>query len=157
MYYFRDTVSDGKIPLGDDLTIATEQLGRLLQRESRRKKLPEGLETFGTKHKWPDEILENAIPYEPKCGIYFLIFNQSIVYVGQSVDLWQRIQQHRAKKEIAFDSVSWVHCEARNLNAVEKHYIDTLKPKHNKRHTPFMRDCERVDKTNKLPLFKSMS
>jgi hypothetical protein len=75
-------------------------------------------------------ILATALPIEPvRCGIYFLIRDGQIVYVGQSVNVTIRIASHATMRR--FDSWSWVPCERAGLNAMERAYIDALMPEEN--------------------------
>jgi hypothetical protein len=40
------------------------------------------------------EIAENSTSWRKMCGIYFLLKNERVVYVGQSVNVFSRIAQH---------------------------------------------------------------
>jgi len=77
-----------------------------------------------------DRIITASISAPPKiCGVYFLIKDREIVYVGQSVDVFLRVSQHRSIKE--FDSFSYIHVEREHLSAIERHFIDSFDPKLN--------------------------
>ena len=76
-----------------------------------------------------DEILADAKTYRPQCGVYFLIKNEEIVYVGQSINVHSRITQHLASKD--FDSVSFIACEKEHLDLLESMYILAFSPKLN--------------------------
>ncbi|MDF1551944.1 MAG: hypothetical protein P1P84_02725 [Deferrisomatales bacterium] len=65
-------------------------------------------------------------------GVYFLIENDTIVYVGQSVNVAARIGQHAREKK--FDRVSMLPCPHSRLDIVEGFYINFFNPKLN-------RDC----------------
>lgn len=62
-------------------------------------------------------------------GIYFLLLNKEVVYVGQSVNVYARIAQHSYDKK--FDSIFIHECEKENLTDLENLYIYSLKPKLN--------------------------
>jgi hypothetical protein len=61
-------------------------------------------------------------------GIYFLIANDDIVYVGQSVNVHSRVAKHFALGLHVFDSYTYVLCSRRDLDALEAVYIQKFKP-----------------------------
>ena len=70
------------------------------------------------------------LPYDVPPCVYFLIdINDDIVYVGQSRNLFQRINYHRGDK--CFSRVLYVPCEEELLVKVENEYIRKLKPYYN--------------------------
>lgn len=71
------------------------------------------------------EIVNGSVRWSKPSGIYFLILNDSVVYVGQSVNVFSRIEQHRDKK---FDSYAYVACDIESLDILESLYIHCLKP-----------------------------
>ena len=74
-----------------------------------------------------DEILEAASPAHSMVGIYFLIQDNEVVYVGQSVDVLGRISRHkRDGKE--FDSFTYILCPTKDLCTLETTYIASLMP-----------------------------
>jgi|GEM_PF-4420503 len=62
-------------------------------------------------------------------GIYFLFLDGECVYVGQSMTLHARVDQH--VKRIQFDSYSWINVPEGDALTVERHYINLLRPVHN--------------------------
>lgn len=66
-------------------------------------------------------------------GIYFLCDGNEVVYVGQSTCVIARLGQHIAEGAKVFDHsrVFFLPCPIASLNTVEKHFIDTIKPKYN--------------------------
>jgi predicted GIY-YIG superfamily endonuclease len=64
-------------------------------------------------------------------GIYFLIQNQKIVYIGQSHDVINRIYTHLNKGKKGFDSFSYIEIAYDKLNILEAEYIVKFKPIHN--------------------------
>lgn len=60
-------------------------------------------------------------------GVYFLIDNKEVVYVGQSSDLNKRVSSHRDKL-----FTHYVLHTCSNRRAVEKRFIKLLQPKLNK-------------------------
>lgn len=75
-----------------------------------------------------DQIVESSRPWQQSSGVYFLIDEDKIVYVGQSVNIYARIPQHHEKK---FDRYAYVPCKPRLLNILESLYIHCLQPKLN--------------------------
>jgi hypothetical protein len=67
------------------------------------------------------------VPEEP-C-VYFLGLRGEVVYVGQTLALPARLAQHR--RNIEFDSASFLRVVADDLNEVERAFILLFLPKHN--------------------------
>ena len=67
-------------------------------------------------------------------GIYFLIKDGRIVYVGQSENVHYRAFVHAKQKD--FDSYTYIPCELSQLGILEAAYINALKPELNIVH-PF--------------------
>jgi len=61
------------------------------------------------------------------CGIYFLIKDNQVVYVGQSVNIAARIVVHRNDGK-DFDEVRFIRCEKDVLDEREMFFIKLLKP-----------------------------
>lgn len=71
---------------------------------------------------------------EMKVGVYLLIHNHEIVYVGQTMGLRGRLSQHRRDK--TFDRYKFFEFKPENwenINAFEERLIRRFKPKYNKR------------------------
>ena len=64
-------------------------------------------------------------------GIYFLWRGNVIVYVGQTRAGFGRIATHIAQSQKVFDGVSFLRCEADQLDEVERKYIDRFMPEYN--------------------------
>lgn len=78
------------------------------------------------------DVLTDAIA-SPKCaGIYFLIKESKIVYIGQSINLLSRLGSHT--KRIDFDKYTFVKCAKEHLNDVESALISRFNPEHNIHH-----------------------
>lgn len=65
-------------------------------------------------------------------GIYFLVHNNIVIYVGQSIDIYTRISSHKNKKE--FTSAFYIECPEEELKCTEDYYIIALNPPLNKTH-----------------------
>ena len=63
---------------------------------------------------------------QTRCGVYFLRKAGSIVYVGQSVNVYSRVAQHERDKD--FDTVTFVPCQPEQLDDLEGFYIRLLCP-----------------------------
>lgn len=72
------------------------------------------------------------------CGIYFLFCRGACIYVGQSIQIHVRVQEHRTRVGYTkdFDSYSWVLCPLERLDQMERFYVDLLKPELNVMLTP---------------------
>ena len=72
------------------------------------------------------EVVDGCQPWDKAVGVYFLIKNKSVVYVGQSTSVYSRISTHQHIKD--FDSIAWVSCEPHILDRLESLYIHTFRP-----------------------------
>lgn len=70
-------------------------------------------------------------------GIYFLISDGEVVYVGQSIDVLNRIAQHKAKQIVKFDRFTLIECSRDDLNRLERIYIQRLRPRCNVADPPW--------------------
>lgn len=76
-------------------------------------------------------ILEQAMPWPTSgCGIYFLISDGEIKYVGQAISVSARVAQHAATR--SFDAWAWVPCRKNHLDALERAYLNKLLPAWNR-------------------------
>lgn len=67
----------------------------------------------------------------PKCGIYFLVRDGKVIYVGQSRDIVFRVATHRKDGKYKFDFAMHVDCPPEMLNAAETWFILKLSPQRN--------------------------
>lgn len=72
----------------------------------------------------------NPIP-DVICGVYFLVNDERIVYVGQSTNLLMRVCDHARQGRIKFQSFAYLVCDSKELDALESAYIFRFKPKEN--------------------------
>ena len=72
------------------------------------------------------EILSMARPQRKQCGVYFLIENNEIVYVGQSVNVHARVASHYYGK--VFSYFTCIECPQSHLNSLEALYIHKFNP-----------------------------
>jgi len=78
-----------------------------------------------------DSIARRAIFHDHICGIYFLLQQDLIVYVGQAKNVLGRIATHRAEGRKVFDRIFIVECKAAELDHLEALYIDKFRPTYN--------------------------
>lgn len=76
------------------------------------------------------DVLEAAIPTARASGIYFLIREQEVVYVGQSQDVLNRVSRHRRDGR-KFDAFSYIECAAEDMDRLEVLYIKAFVPAEN--------------------------
>ena len=87
-----------------------------------------------TIRKWPIQphnIVAMAQPYEPVCGVYFLILGNDVVYIGQSINVHCRVAEHK-KNGVAFDKWHFIECEKEWLSDLESAFIWQFSPSLNK-------------------------
>jgi hypothetical protein len=77
-----------------------------------------------------DYILSRALPVTPRSGIYFLIQDGEIVYVGKSIHIPLRLRDHKRNGKI-YSHVFFVECQKEDLDELERHYIQTFLPRLN--------------------------
>ncbi|MDC8446472.1 MAG: DUF4224 domain-containing protein [Nitrosomonas sp.] len=79
------------------------------------------------------QILRRAKPVKPVCGIYFLLCGSEVVYVGQSINLIERIGNHLRNDQMLFDAFYYIEAKKEDLLILEKKYIKKLNPYLNKK------------------------
>ena len=67
------------------------------------------------------------------CGIYFLLRDKEIVYIGQSVDCFSRVSSHARDKMKNFNRACYVPVPQKELDDIEATMIALFKPEHNSR------------------------
>jgi len=70
-----------------------------------------------------------ARQWVPLIGIYFLIKERKIIYIGQSNNILTRITTHSNSKD--FDSYSYIPCDESILDKLESLYIHVYQPELN--------------------------
>lgn len=74
------------------------------------------------------EIARKAKTWIRPSGVYFLLDGDEVVYVGQAVNVFARIEGHREKR---FDRFAFVPCAPEMLDKLESLYIHCLRPRLN--------------------------
>jgi len=92
-----------------------------------------------------DYILKNSLSKNELIfsGIYFLISDKEIVYVGKSKDVACRINNHKKEDVKKFDNVFFIKVPEKELESTENYYISKFKPKYNK-------SCVGIVKINRI-------
>ena len=70
---------------------------------------------------------------EPLTGVYFMVKDDAIVYIGKSLDIQLRLLMHKGNDR-DYDRVWYIPCDAADLDDLEKAAILTLLPPLNKSH-----------------------
>jgi len=70
---------------------------------------------------------------ENTSGIYFLMYNEKIVYVGKSKNIRIRIHQHISGKTKVFNDFKFILCDENLLESTELSYIYHYDPIFNKK------------------------
>ncbi|MEG0848459.1 MAG: hypothetical protein RSE50_00750 [Myroides sp.] len=85
-----------------------------------------------------EEIIKNSIPSvrEVFSGVYFLIFENEIQYIGSGMDVLARIQMHKKLKKFRFKKMFILRCDEEVRLSLEAYYIKKFKPEQNMIHNP---------------------
>ena len=75
-----------------------------------------------------EEIVAHSSGYEFACGVYFLVHEGAVIYVGQSVNVYASIYTHKQEGHKSFDSFTFIPCEKEELDILESLYIHALCP-----------------------------
>jgi hypothetical protein len=73
------------------------------------------------------EVLAGSVALPQKHGVYFLILNGDVRYVGKSKDVLERLRKHR-ESGWRFDSYNVVYCKEDDMTALEQTYIEAFMP-----------------------------
>lgn len=97
-----------------------------------------------------EEILSIKQPAPPKVsGLYFLIKGATILYVGKSKNIYDRVKQQSQDNLKDFDSFSILECPPEIIDDLEAYYIYKLRP-------PFNVSLPENDKFKSLREIKKM-
>jgi hypothetical protein len=104
-----------------------EKLGNLREDVQKEVRFGEAVKTLTSGVLLREhEIVEHAVPVGTVCGVYFLVYEKRVVYVGQSTNVFSRIHTHAQDK--TFDSYVYIPCEISMLDKLESLYIHFLSP-----------------------------
>lgn len=76
------------------------------------------------------EVIGGAIDASAACGIYFLIREGEVSYIGQTKDVFLRLSKHRRDGR-RFDAYNFLPCPESELDRMERMYIEAFMPKEN--------------------------
>jgi len=79
-----------------------------------------------------EEIINNSREYKDICGVYFLIQDNKIVYIGKSFNIYVRIDQHYKSEKIIFDKWNYIELSKEKIDEMETRYVLKYNPKYNK-------------------------
>jgi hypothetical protein len=68
---------------------------------------------------------------KPVCGVYFLLDDAEVVYVGQSINIMSRIATHASEGIKEFNRWCYLTAKRADLTELESFYIVLLRPKYN--------------------------
>lgn len=80
--------------------------------------------------------MKNMVVIPNSIGIYFLIKDGVIVYIGQSKKVFSRIESHKDDSKKEFDSACYFECKEEELDTFEKVLIQAFWPKYNTTYNP---------------------
>lgn len=82
-----------------------------------------------------NEALQTSLPMERMpanvAGVYFLFFNDKLLYVGGSADILFRVGQHVRSGSIPFTHYAIRPCAIRLIAEIEERYIKAWRPPYN--------------------------
>jgi hypothetical protein len=109
-----------------------------LHKAPKDETIPHELSLIKNLYKLPVENI-NTPP-----GIYFLCLEGKIVYIGQSVNVAQRIVTHLNERQKEFNEVYFIPCHVNNLLTFEASLIRFFSPKYNSRSNIEAREGDKV-------------
>lgn len=75
---------------------------------------------------------------EAICGVYFLLHDTEVVYVGQSIGILSRVATHSEEGLKTFNRWCYLKVKRDQLDELESFYITLLRPKYNIRGKPVL-------------------
>lgn len=83
---------------------------------------------------YDEDISVASVPYTRHSGVYFLLLEGTVVYVGRTNHLLRRCPQHEGEGR-KFDRVAFMPCPEERAAEIEQLYIWRLQPALNAKHT----------------------
>lgn len=80
------------------------------------------------------ELINKLNRFEmPEIGVYFLFHDDILIYIGKSINIFKRLNEHIKNKN--FNNYSFIKCDTENeANELETEMIIRYKPKLNIQH-----------------------
>lgn len=76
-----------------------------------------------------EDVIYRSQEWTALSAVYFLIKDGRVAYVGQSINVHQRLDEHRKKK--SYDRFFILPCDVERLRSLELFYIKEFKPEYN--------------------------
>lgn len=89
------------------------------------------LEAIGRAPYGHHEVVVSSYKFGSGVGIYFLLMEGEVVYVGQTTNFLARLHKHQRDGK-AFDAFSFMQCRPEDLDELEATYIDAFLPVYNR-------------------------
>jgi hypothetical protein len=112
-----------KFRLGETLDEAMRTFEAMTSRQQETEEAARRLLSIG-------DILSAAGNFHRE-GVYFLISNDEVVYVGRSSNIYERLGAHVNRGRIVFDRVHTMPAAGLEQERLEQLYIAAFAPKHN--------------------------
>lgn len=122
LYYYSD--KGKKIPLGGNLEFAKETALRF-----KINGVNDANERLYDIFR-EEDIVSQSMPVEKICGVYFLVNGSRVVYIGQTIDIEDRVREHIQHGKI-FERYFWVPCHPEDRRRLETAYILMINPPEN--------------------------
>jgi hypothetical protein len=133
------SMSLGKVPLAEAIAYAkwaNEQAGDAKFEDKVGRVANPHAHIDGRGLLEPSFIAAKAMSFDRIAGIYFLLRDDQIVYVGRSTNIMVRLSNHRFEATKEFNRVFVVECPVANMDRMERMYIDKFKPIYNESCPP---------------------
>ena len=75
-------------------------------------------------------IVAASSAWRDLCGVYFIVVDGRVRYVGQARHVYARLAVHAREKE-PFERVTVIECSPSDLDVIESFYIHRLRPEWN--------------------------
>jgi hypothetical protein len=76
-----------------------------------------------------EDVISHSQEWAALSAVYFLIRDGRVAYVGQSINVHQRLDEHRKKK--SYDRFFILPCDVEHLRSLELFYIKEFRPEDN--------------------------
>lgn len=102
---------------------------------------------------WPEDIKKNKLEEKANesdqrlfsSGIYFLLKDEIVVYVGKANMIASRICDHYKNATKDFDDFKFINCEAKYLDLLESYFIYKYIPLFNKQLGKYNKVWQRIE------------
>jgi hypothetical protein len=137
-FTYRSPLTGKEVSLGSDFAVAKREATKqnravIAVRQAKREMAKDAVHGVRDKRGLfePAHIAAEAMLYDSVVGVYFLLHDDAVVYVGKSTDCLRRLSQHRTEGAKVFNRVYLAQCVAAELDRLEALYIDKYRPRYN--------------------------